>query len=549
MLPVGPSVYERRPGDACRPLPLAYRRHEPEKTILYKVVQEHLASFLAEQRERSDHGFGLPRFVEREFEKYLDCGILCRGFARARCRRCGDDMVVAFSCRGRAICPSCGARRMHDGAAHLVDRVIPRVPVRQWVLTFPPRLRACLAYDSKLLAEALTLFIRALYCYQRCQARLLGLPTTRATTSGSITVVQRVGSALQTMPHFHTLLPDGVFTQDPKDPDGRPRFHRLEPPDDQATTEILQKVSASVLGHLRKKGRLDDDWAPPPDDALAPLFTEAVPVPARPRAPGPRVQIELDPEPRTASLQGFSLHAAVAVHDNDREGLERLCRYCLRPPLSLERLSLEPDGQLRYRLKRRFSDGSQEVLLSPQALLGRLAAAVPRPRVHGIHYHGLFAAHAHGRAALVGRRAAKGNVSSAASKPPPCAEVPAVSGQPPLPEAPPAHPVWPTAPGDGARDGHPPVPPPLTDRSRRLPWAELLRRVHKVDVETCKRCGGRVEIIAYITEPTTVSRILGHLDLPTEPPLRAPARAPPQLDLELGDPSEQYFADPPCADW
>ena len=86
--------------------------------------------------------------------------------------------------------------------------------------------------------------------------------------------------------------------------------------------------------------------------------------------------------------------------------------------------------------------------------------------------------------------------------------------------------------------------------ARRSP---LLRRPavsgQPPDVQTCKRCGGAVEIIAYITEPTTVSRILGHLGLPTEPPLRAPARAPPQIDLELGDPSEQYFADPPCADW
>jgi hypothetical protein len=74
---------------------------------------------------------GLPGFVWREFERYLDCGILARGFARVRCPRCLDELLVGFSCKGRGLCPSCGARRKDDTAAHLVDRVLPRVPYRQ----------------------------------------------------------------------------------------------------------------------------------------------------------------------------------------------------------------------------------------------------------------------------------------------------------------------------------------------------------------------------------------------------------------------------------
>ena len=78
-------------------------------------------------------GEGLPRFVEQEFRDFLRCGCLAAGFARFRCTACGLDRFVPFSCKGRGFCPSCGGRRMAERAAHLVDHVLPPVPVRQWV--------------------------------------------------------------------------------------------------------------------------------------------------------------------------------------------------------------------------------------------------------------------------------------------------------------------------------------------------------------------------------------------------------------------------------
>jgi len=61
--------------------------------------------------------------VERDFRKYLDCGIPARGFARPRCKDCGHDDLIAFSCKARGACPSCNTRRMVEIAAHLVDHV------------------------------------------------------------------------------------------------------------------------------------------------------------------------------------------------------------------------------------------------------------------------------------------------------------------------------------------------------------------------------------------------------------------------------------------
>jgi len=75
--------------------------------------------------------------VRHKFDAFLDCGILAHGFLRLRCGDCGHDKLVVFSCKRRGFCPSCGARHMEQTAAHLLDHVMPRVPVRQWVLSLP----------------------------------------------------------------------------------------------------------------------------------------------------------------------------------------------------------------------------------------------------------------------------------------------------------------------------------------------------------------------------------------------------------------------------
>ncbi len=120
----------------------------PEESILYGVVAGHVETFLAWQRER-DHL--VPRFVEREFRSFLDCGILARGFLRGHFDACRLDRLVPYSCKCRGFCPSCCGRRMADTAAHLVDRVFPEVPVRQWVLSVPFAVRyrlACVEVES-----------------------------------------------------------------------------------------------------------------------------------------------------------------------------------------------------------------------------------------------------------------------------------------------------------------------------------------------------------------------------------------------------------------
>jgi hypothetical protein len=192
---------------AC-PSARTYSRRIPEATVLYRVVQQYFGEFLA-QVEAADRGGRLPAFVKEEFEAYLGCGLLSRGCLHVRCEQCGDEMVVAFSCKGR-FCPSCGGRRMTELAAHLVDRVIPDVPVRQWVLSLPWSLRYQLAFDATLCRDVLAVFIRVVFGWLRRRAASRGI---RDSQCGAVTVIQRFGSSLNLNVHLHSIVLDGVFTR------------------------------------------------------------------------------------------------------------------------------------------------------------------------------------------------------------------------------------------------------------------------------------------------------------------------------------------------
>jgi hypothetical protein len=98
--------------------------------VLYRCVQQHLETWLAQCREGHDDDAPVPPYVEREFRRYLDCGILAHGFARARCGQCGHDFLIAFSWQTRDVCPLRNAWRMVVTAAHLTDHVLPDLPVR-----------------------------------------------------------------------------------------------------------------------------------------------------------------------------------------------------------------------------------------------------------------------------------------------------------------------------------------------------------------------------------------------------------------------------------
>ncbi|MES1175278.1 MAG: transposase zinc-binding domain-containing protein [Myxococcales bacterium] len=251
------------------PTPVAskrYQRHEPEATPLYKIVAEHLETFLAEAREK--HERALPQYVERELREYLKCGILAHGFLRARCRSCGKDLLVALSCKKRGVCPSCNARRMCGTAAHLTDAVIPEVPLRQWVLSVPFELRLLLARDPRALTAVGRIFVQEIFRSQRERA---GLSALRPMASGAVCFPQRFGGSMNLNVHFHVAVPDGVFTATKGAT--RAEFWRLPTPDRLDLETLTVNVEMRVVSWLRRHGFLNDDSS---DRAVEPSARSAL---------------------------------------------------------------------------------------------------------------------------------------------------------------------------------------------------------------------------------------------------------------------------------
>jgi ribosomal protein S27E len=140
----------------------SYARHRPEQTLLYQLIERYWPDF---QLHISQRWHFLPRHVAREFHEYLECGRLENGFLRVRCEDCHLEHLVAFSCKRRGFCPTCGVRRMAETAALLVDDLLPHKPIRQWVHSFPYPLRFLLSNNPQDLSSVLGIINRAISIY------------------------------------------------------------------------------------------------------------------------------------------------------------------------------------------------------------------------------------------------------------------------------------------------------------------------------------------------------------------------------------------------
>ena len=484
-----------------------YVPRSPTTGVLYGVVRGHWNDFAATVRERTD-GVGLPAFVVGEFRKFLRCGVLAHGFARIRCGDCDFERLLPFSCKGRGFCPSCGGRRMTERAAHLVEHVFPPdVPVRQWVLSVPHRLRYRLAYDHRLCRTVLAVFVRALRSAYRRQAKRQGLT---GGETGMVTSVQRFGGALNCHVHFHTLVLDGVFVAQV---DGTLRFHVAPPPTDDDVRRVVARVRRRLARlAITATTELDGDVDPLAEEseALAGLSRAAVLSRAaldRRAGRGP-MRIGADPDapwvdrhvPRHAQDGGFDLHAGVHVAANDRGRLTELCRYLCRPPFGQHRLKQLNDGRMAVALQRPWEDGTTHLVFTPMELLERLVPLVPRPRIHLLLYHGVLAPNAPWRRIVVAREEDSSGAACIAAGPPTAAN------------------------NDMAMS---PDARQRRTRPRYRTWAELMQRAFDTDVLACPKCGGRMVLLATIKDPAVIHRILTHLGLSLDDGEPLPARPPP----------------------
>jgi hypothetical protein len=438
--PRGPFPHPQAPP---RPDGLAavYRRRDPTATPLYPLTQHHLETFLAADLD----GDGIPQWVEDDFRAYLRCGILAHGFARIRCDACTAERLVAFSCKGRGVCPSCNARRMVEVAAHLTDHVLPPLPLRQWVFSLPKRIRPFLPHDPHLAGDVLRVLLRGI----STTLRRASPPAPGDAQLGAVSFLHRFGSALNPHFHFHVVVLDGVFSEGD---DGSVTFQEATHLTTDDVPRLERTLQRRVLRLFQRRG----------------LLTEAT------------VENMLTWQ----ASGGFSLDASVRIHGSDSAGRERLLRYCARPPFALERLRIERDSpeqrtasslsgevgirQVIYLPARPARDGRTVLALSPVEFLAALSRLIPPPRVHRHRYHGVLAPNARLRQQVInlGRDGAEAMAEWANS---PADNLPARTGT-----------------ATTAAD-LPDSPHRAAARSR---WARLLARIYEVFPLACPDCGG-----------------------------------------------------------
>lgn len=463
--------------------PAVYRQRRPAATLLHRTVREHLETYLATTGHDEGLASNVPCHVQNAFREYLSCGILAHGFARAYCSACGHDFLIAFSCKGRDICPSCATRRMVETAAHLTDQVLPRVPYRQWVLSVPKRVRWHLREKPEVIGGLLRIFLRAVQTTLR--QRSPGAPP--EARFGAVAFVHRFGSYLNSHVHFHVLVTDGVFSGDDA---GGAEFHPATELDAADIAAVQVKIRHRGLRWLHRHGHLDD------------------------------LAVHTLDSPDHAG--GWSVDAAVTIVDWDRHGLERLVRYCARPPLAQERLGRLNDDRLVYSLRKPTVDGRTELILTPLELLDRLAHLVTPPRIHKHRYCGVLAPNAKLRRAVTASAGPAGatlQVIEQARQKMGLSEVVDTDSRP-------------LSADDSEQRS-------AAGRLAARCWALLLARIYECLPLLCPRCGEPMRLIAFILDPPVIERILTHIGEPVTPPAVLPARAPPQAELgfEPADPS------------
>jgi len=396
---------------------------------------------------------------------------------------------------------------MADSAALLVDEILPHQPMRQWVLSFPFPLRFLFASNPKAMTGVLGIVYRAIATHLTHKADF----TKPEAQTGAVTLIQHFGSALNLNIHFHMLFLDGVYTRGAK---RRPmRFLKVKPPVKAELTQLTHTIARRVGAYLERQALIERDTGniflsqeavdasdeDPTNQLLGSSVTYRIAV-------GPQqgckvFTLQTLPDLETDSpfscavgeVAGFSLHAGVATKANERAKLERLCRYITRPAVSTKRLSMTRNGRVRYELKTPWRNGTTHIIFEPLDFVSRLVSLVPKPRVNLIRFHGVFAPNSKYRAKVT----------------------PAGRGKNKKPHV--------TEQGDQS----------AAEKRASMTWAQRLKRVFDIDIETCDKCGGDVRIIASIEDPAVIQKILAHLDNTAATALLPDCRASPGPSMDL----------------
>ena len=395
--------------DACPP---RYRPRNPRLSSLYQLLESHYESVKSVWEDRFERRYGFWRgLYDTAVARYFDCGLFESGFARVKCTKCPREFLVAFSCKGRALCPSCGAKRAAIFSEMLQHQILTDVPHAQWVFSIPKMLRPYFLHHRELLGDMARL---AYETVREMMAAAVDEPDARP---GMVAVIQTFSSSLKWNPHIHSIVSRGVFK-----PDGT---WIPVPYVDAHQAELLFRHKLFAL--LRNRGLISQD----------------------------RIDLLL-----SWRHSGFSVHNHTTVYPADTEGMHKLACYLMRAPVNLSRLRFDKASGLLVYEHRAGHDIDDDALVDPLEFLARVLIHVPQPNKHLVHFYGAY-----------------------------------------------ANRVRSTLPLSHAPDEPSQHLPPRRALTKR--WAELIYRIYDVDPLTC-RCGAEMKIIAFVTEPAAIRKILDH---------------------------------------
>lgn len=314
-----------------------YRRREPERSALYQLVYHGRDELTRVWSERFQSEYGALRDeVAVTLDEYLNCGLLAHGAARVYCDTCKHSLLVAFSCKKRGVCPSCGAKRAVKFAEHLHQNVLEEVANRHVVFTIPKRLRGYFRYDRKLHS---VLFRAAWGSINE----VLGI---EGAVPAAVLTLQTAGESLNFHPHLHGALADGVFY-----PDGT--FQRYAVIDQGA---LVKAFGDRVLAELRDRDLITDEDV-----------TQIV----------------------SQKHTGFNVWLGDPFKDAESERF--VARYIERGPISLEKLSIE-DDVITYTTKDQVAHEFDAL-----EFLALLSSHIPKPYESLTRYYGWYSCRSRGK--------------------------------------------------------------------------------------------------------------------------------------------------------
>lgn len=340
--------------------------------------------------------------------------------------------------------------------------MLPVKPIRQWVLSFPFQLRLLLAIKPQIMAKCLEITTK---CITQYLTRKSGVKKSKAKT-GAVTLIQRFGGSINLNVHFHQLFFDGVYELDENNEPST--YHLVAQPSLAELNTVLESIIQKVAKYLEKKKIITKDndqdlqLEIPSEDSFSRLQKASVTYRFAMGKNKGKKALTLKTVPETdhnsqkglvVKSSGFSLHAGVSVKSRERKKLEKICRYIARPPIAEERLSQNEKGQIVYKLKTPWDDGTTHIYMSPLELLEKLASLIPRPKVHLTRFYGVLAPHYKFRKLIV---------------PAPKVVPPVLAMVTPQ-----------TLALDKLRE---------KNKKKRISWAKLLKRIFNIDVEKCPHC-------------------------------------------------------------